>query len=49
MLRIFGRRADYLNREKLVTLFKHFRGILSLKKFLEALLELLDPPVSPLS
>ena len=49
VLRIFGRRADYLNREKLVTLFKHFRGILSLKKFLEAFLELLDPPVSPLS
>ena len=49
VLRIFGRRADYLNREKLVTLFKHFRGILSLKKFLEAFFELLDPPVSPLS
>ena len=49
LLRIFGRRADYLNREKLVTLFKHFRGILSLKKFLEAFLELLDPSVSPLS
>ena len=37
-------RSDYLNREKFVTLFKHLRGIFSLKKFLEVFLA--EPPVS---
>ena len=32
---LFGR-SDYLNRKKFVTLFKHFNGIFSLKKFLSA-------------
>ena len=40
-------RGDYLNREKLVTLFKHLRGIFSLKKFLEVFLA--EPPVSSLA
>ena len=40
-------RSDYLNREKFVTLFKHFRGIFSLKKLLEVFLA--EAPGSPLA